>query len=135
VNFCLTFGQLAFFVLVVVLLLVDHSVEFLDVVERLGYVEFEAPDVVAQLLAFGGLLVVSESESLDFLQVVAVALPQSAHLLVDLTLLRQKGLVSLMLHVQVGLSSLAVMRSFTDHLPVTVQLSVQICILLSSILV
>ena len=91
--------------------------------------------MVAQFLAFSCLLVVSQSESLDFLQVFTVALPQSAHLLVNLTLLRKEGLVSLMLHVQVGLSTLAVMGPFTDHLSVTVQLSVQICILLSSILV
>jgi len=91
--------------------------------------------VVAQLLPFSRLLVVSQGESLDFLQVFAVALPQSTHLLVDLTLLRQEGLVSLMLHVQVGFGGLAVMRPFADHLSVEVQLSVQIGILLPPVLV
>jgi hypothetical protein len=91
--------------------------------------------MVGQLLAFRSLLIVVESESLDFLQIVAVSLSESNHFLVNLRFLRQECLVSLMLHVQVGFRELAFLRPFGDVHSVAVKLSIQIGILLSTVFV
>ena len=121
--------QLLLLALKVKRFLVDHPVQLFNLVECLGNLELEVADVGAQVVALVGLDFVCNVQTIDFFQVLAVAVPESGQLVVKLALLGLKADISVLTDLHFVLHTLDVHVAVADELALAVQLRVELGVL------
>ena len=121
--------QLLFLALKVKRFLVNHPVQLFNLVESLGNLKLEVADVGAQVVALVGLDFVCNVQTINFLQILTVAVPEGGLLVVELALLGLKADISVLTDLHLVLHTLDVHVTVADLLALAVQLRVELGIL------
>lgn len=135
VDFLVRIVKLLLLCLEIERLLVNSSVELFNFVEGLGNFKFKRADVACKVAALVVLDFVSNSEAVNFLKILAVPLSKGVQFVLSLVLLVRKRLVAVALDLELMVEPLDVRVSVSNDGPLPVELSIQLCVLLSSVVV
>ena len=109
--------------------LVDQSVEFLNLVQRLADFKFEVANVAAQVITLIGLDFISDVESIDFFEVFPVTLSESRQFIISLSFLGLEAGVGILADLLLVLDALDVDVAVGDERSLPVQFRVQLSVL------
>lgn len=133
--FSVTFGKLLLFALQIESLLIDQSVELLNLIQSLANFEFKVSDVAAQIITLVCLNLICNVQSIDFFQVFAVSFSQCCQFVICLTFLGLQAGVRVLTDLVLVFHTLDVYVSIADQSTLPIELSVKLSVLSLSIVI